>query len=95
MAPRIKPQSRVSTEAWRFDNPKAEPAERWSFMMFGPSWRDERVIGTVVRSSGRSWIINWDLDEDNSSIQADYLMLLPDDTPKQVRPSVACMMLRV
>ena len=73
---RIKPLSRISTEAWRFDQPEAERKKRgekrWSFEVFGPSWSDAQVLGTVLRSLGRSWVIHWDLDaEGNASSDVD------------------------
>ena len=63
----------------------------------------------VLRSSGRSWVIHWDLDaEGNASsdvdldgndsgeaFNPDHLMLLPDDTPRQVRPPRAGILLNV
>lgn len=86
--PRIKPHSRVSSEAWRFDVQRAEYTARWSYSVFGASWRDARIIGTVVRMSGNMWIINWDLDGDNSTnaCNPDNLVLEMDDIPRQVLP---------
>ena len=49
---RIKTGSRVSTEAWRFDRKSVALEERWSYLQFGKSCVDARVIGTVMEKSG-------------------------------------------
>ena len=43
---RIKLNSRVSTEAWRCDIPKAEPSARWSYSLFG----QQRVFSVLFES---------------------------------------------
>ena len=47
MSKRIRISSRVSTEAWRFDQTKID-VDRWSYKIFGELWRDARIIGTVI-----------------------------------------------
>ena len=49
---RIKVGSRVSTEAWTFDNKNVELEERWSFTQFGEQYLDARCYGTVIGKEG-------------------------------------------
>ena len=46
MSKRIKIGSRISTEAWRFDQTKVD-SDHWSFKQFGETWQDARLYGTV------------------------------------------------
>ena len=51
MSKRIRIGSRVSTEAWRFEQTKID-VDRWSYKKFGELWRDARIVGTVIEQSG-------------------------------------------
>ena len=81
MSTRIKKGSRVSTEAWRFDQTKIE-VDRWSYKNFGETWQDARIFGTVVDKSGQKWKIKWDIDGEISTFETDKLFK-EDDLPKQ------------
>ena len=84
---RIKTGSRVSTEAWRFDRKSVALEERWSYLQFGKSCVDARVIGTVMEKSGNRWLIKWDLDEETVSWEMEYIFKEDDDTPLQGIPN--------
>lgn len=71
---RIRIGSRVSTEAWRFDNAKCLRAEdRWSFSKFGEKWPDARVFGTVTGRSGQKFDVKWDIDGETIAFEIDCL----------------------
>ena len=57
---RIKVGSRVSTEAWRFDQKSAELKDRWSYLQFGELWMDARIVGTVEGKTGNRWLVKWE-----------------------------------
>ena len=62
MISRINIDSQVSTECRRFDKSSKEE-ERWSFHVFGNTWRDERLHGTVTgRNGGDKWVVRWGVD---------------------------------
>ena len=81
--PRIKIGSRVSTEAWRFDQKVDNLKDRWSYIHFGKVWRDARVLGSVKDKSGNRWLVQWDIDQETVSWESDYLFQEPDNTPLQ------------
>ena len=64
----------MSTEAWRFDRSSNELQDRWSYIHFGESWLDSRAFGTVTARSGDKWIIRWDIDGEELSLESDYLL---------------------
>lgn len=72
MSKRIKIGSRVSTEAWRFDQTK-EDSDRWSLKQFGETWQDARLYGTVVETAGEKWKIKWEIDGETSMFETDNL----------------------
>ena len=81
---RIKLGSRVSTEAWRFDQKNVNKLEdRWSYLHFKSLWRDARLFGTVKGKSGNRWLVQWDIDQQIASWETDYLFKEVDDTPLQ------------
>ena len=81
---RIKVSSRVSTEAWRFDNKSVEVDEqRWSFIQFREDWKNARVFGTVQSKSGDRWIVKWDIDGEENSLESDFLFKEDDSAPIQ------------
>lgn len=84
MSKRIKVNSRVSTEAWRFDQIQANDVDtnRWSYMHFGEGWRDARVYGIVKEKSGQKWRIKWDIDGEITEFETDILHK-ENDLPKQ------------
>ena len=79
---RIKIGSRVSTEACRFDSKHTVTEER-SLLTFGKKWLDSRVIGTVEGKSGNRWVVRWDLDQDVSSWETEFLFKEDDSVPMQ------------
>ena len=83
MNSRIKVNSRVSTEAWRFDKLIVLDEYRWSYKYFDKKWRDSRVIGSVVSRSGDKWVVKWDLDGETNTFESSYLQKELDETPKQ------------
>ena len=87
MPKRIKVGSRVSTEAWQCDAQPITSAckeeDRWSYMMFGRTWRDERVIGTVEERNGDMWTIKFDVDGQKVRFHSSKLQLLDDGTKLQ------------
>ena len=87
--PRIKVNSRVSTEAWRFDRNNVEEKNRWSYSMFGEKWRDGRVYGTVVSKEGEKWMVKWDLDSDESALESEMLYKESDQLPIQIPTKIA------
>lgn len=69
---RIKPMTRVSTEAWRFDDLRLDIRDRWSFGQFGDNHMNTRVFGTVQKKCGGMWKVVWD-DGESTTIRGDYL----------------------
>ena len=80
---RIKLGSRVSTEAWCFSNKHTVTEEHWSFLTFGEKWLDSRVIGTVEGKSENRWVVRWDMDQDGSSWETEFLFKEDDSVPMQ------------
>ena len=72
MSKRITLNSRVSTEAWRFDSRVTEDQHRWSFKVFGERWRDARVFGSVIKL-GSKVLVRWDIDGEESSFETSVL----------------------
>ena len=72
MSKRIKIGSRLSTEAWRFDQTKVD-SDHWSFKQFGETWQDARLYGTVVEKAGEKWKIKWEIDGEISVFETDNL----------------------
>ena len=75
---RIKIGSRVSTEAWRFDQNCEKESDRWSFKHFGVDWRDARAFGVVVGRSSQKFLIKWDIDGDETGFETESLHKEPD-----------------
>ena len=83
---RIAVGSRVSTEAWRFDQKehKHKEEDRWSYSHFQGKWRDARVYGTVEsRGGGDKWEVLWDIDQSLSSMRTDHLQIEATSCPIQ------------
>ena len=72
---RIKINSRVSTKAWQFDGNTSSTKDRWSYSKFGKRWRDSRIVGTVIWSKGNKWEVRWDIDENITTCETNYLVL--------------------
>ena len=82
---RIKLSSRVSTESWHFDSPTVTIEEdKWSWKVFGKKWLDSRVYGTVLGKNGRKWQVKWDIDNEVSQMECNFLEKKDDSTPSQV-----------
>ena len=73
---RITIDSRVSTEAWCFDDIKKKEEERWSFPVFGEDYKNARVYGTVTGRSGQKFKVKWDVNGGESVIALDYLLMV-------------------
>ena len=76
---RIKVGSRVSTEAWRFDNKNVELEERWSFTQFGEQYLDARCYGTVIGKKGEKWNVEWKIDKSEMAFESRYLQWEVDE----------------
>ena len=83
MSSRIKVNSIISTEAWRFDKSAPFYKDRWSYKWLGEKWRDSQVIGSVLSKSLDKWMVLWDLDGETSDFETSYLLKEDDNTPKQ------------
>ena len=81
----IKRRSRVSTEAWRFDTKNVANEHRWSQWVDGEwgKWVDSRAYGTVISRSGDKWTVCWDVDNEEISLECNYLQKKRDDLPLQ------------
>lgn len=80
MSKRIKVQSRVSTEARRFDRASVlEIKDRWSYNHFGDNWANARVFGRVVDRVGAKLLVEWDIDGERSPFEASVLHKEDDD----------------
>ena len=79
---RITIGSRVSTEAWRFDDSKCKNVmDRWSYGKFGDNWQNARVFGKVVGSLGQKLQIQWDIDNEIIAFEKDWLFKEDDNVP--------------
>ena len=81
MSKRIRIGSRVSNEAWRFEQTKID-VDRWSYKKFGELWRDARIVGTVIEQSGGKWKVKLDIDGEISNFETNQLFK-EGDLPKQ------------
>ena len=75
---RIKIGSRVSTEAWRFDQNCEKESDLWSFKHFGVDWRDARAFGVVVGRISQKFLIKWDIDGDLTGFETESVHKEPD-----------------
>ena len=82
MRKKIRPNTKVSTEAWRFDDMKMEKQKRWSYKVFGEQHLDARVMGKTIKKEGMKWSVLWE-DGETSPILEDYLVNLHDDEVDQ------------
>ena len=80
---KIKIGSRVSTKAWRFNSKHTVTEERRSFLTFDEKWLDSRVVGTVEGKSGNRSVLRWDMDQDVSSWETEFLFKEDDSVPMQ------------
>ena len=54
MKDRIRVGSRISTEAWQFNEKCSNENVSWSFKLFGKNWQDSGVVGAVGSKTGFS-----------------------------------------
>lgn len=88
MAQGIGVGSRVSTSTYRFDdNAAAEETDKLSYTAFGLTWPSPRIIGTVQEKKGNKFSVKFDLDVEANTfeVEAEHLVLLSNETPKQSR----------
>ena len=64
--------TRVSTEAWRFDDLTLDICDRWSFGKFGDNHMNTSVFGTAKKKCGEMWKVVWD-DGETTTIRGDFL----------------------
>ena len=69
MRKKIRPNTKVSTEAWRFDDMKMEKQKRWSYNVFGEQHMDARVMGKAIKKEGMEWIALWEDGETNPILE--------------------------
>ena len=81
---RIKLGSRASTEAWRFDRTCNNEKDRWSYSIFGENWGDGRVCGIVLSKEGEKWRVKWDLDNEESTWETQFLHKESGNVPPQL-----------
>lgn len=71
---RIKLGSRVSMEGWCFHSPTVTIHEdRLSWKVFGKKSLDSRVYGTVLGKNGGKWQVMWDIDNEVSQMECNFL----------------------
>ena len=75
MPRRLQIQSRVSINAYRYDIPTAKPECRWSYSIFKENWREARLFGTVVNKIGSKWVVQIDIDGEESPVESEHLQL--------------------
>ena len=87
MAPRIRVNSCVSSEAWQCDQHGSDKEDRWSFSLLGDNWKDARIHGTVVRKANESsLVVHWDIDGQEFTVNTNSLFLESSDLPLQQAP---------
>ena len=72
---RIMIDSFMSTKAWQFDEKIVEENERWSYSVFGNTWRDACVYRRLKGRSGEKWIVLWSIDNNVTTVNSEKLCL--------------------
>ena len=78
---RIKLGSRVSTEAWCFDRTCNNEKDHWPYSIFGENWREGRVCGIVLSKECEQWRVKWDLDNEESTWETEFLHKESENVP--------------
>ena len=66
----------MPTKAWQCDWLGSDTKDKWSFSVFGDSWQDAWIYGTVTEKMNSSkWVVSWDNGGQEFDIGTDKLLL--------------------